>query len=126
IRPGFSAPLSPYRTSFIFHHSLWKAWMLLATLIGTGGGEIQLPAMQGRVGKGAIQRSSFRGDAKHRTRNLEIPGLALARHPGMTIRSQLPEQGVAAGDLDLARRGLEVELLHRAVLDQHRVALGAD
>src|SRR5713226_2181514 len=29
-------------------------------------------------------RSSFRGDAKHRTRNLEIPGLALTRHPGMT------------------------------------------
>src|SRR5260370_6961246 len=28
--------------------------------------------------------SSFRGDAKHRTRNLEIPGLVLTRHPGMT------------------------------------------
>jgi hypothetical protein len=28
---------------------------------------------------------SFRGDAKHRTRNLEIPGLVLAHHPGMTI-----------------------------------------
>src|SRR5438045_6027928 len=28
---------------------------------------------------------SFRGDAKHRTRNLEIPGLALSRHPGMTV-----------------------------------------
>jgi hypothetical protein len=27
---------------------------------------------------------SFRGDAKHRTRNLEIPGLVLAHHPGMT------------------------------------------
>ena len=27
---------------------------------------------------------SFRGDAKHRTRNLEIPGLRLAAHPGMT------------------------------------------
>ncbi len=27
---------------------------------------------------------SFRDDAKHRTRNLEIPGLALMRHPGMT------------------------------------------
>jgi hypothetical protein len=26
---------------------------------------------------------SFRGDAKHRTRNLEIPGLRFA-HPGMT------------------------------------------
>jgi len=28
---------------------------------------------------------SFRGDAKHRTRNPEIPGLVLAHHPGMTI-----------------------------------------
>src|SRR5215217_6184452 len=27
---------------------------------------------------------SFRGDAKHRTRNLEIQGLVLADHPGMT------------------------------------------
>src|SRR5512138_3825733 len=27
---------------------------------------------------------SFRGDAKHRTRNIEIPGLVLAHHPGMT------------------------------------------
>src|ERR1700722_17378055 len=26
--------------------------------------------------------SSFRGDAKHRTRNLEIPGLVLADHSG--------------------------------------------
>ena len=32
----------------------------------------------------AIQTSSFRGDAKHRTRNLEIPGLVLMHHPGMT------------------------------------------
>jgi hypothetical protein len=24
------------------------------------------------------------GDAKHRTRNLEIPGLVLTHHPGMT------------------------------------------
>ena len=28
---------------------------------------------------------SFRGGAKRRTRNLEIPGLVLAHHPGMTI-----------------------------------------
>src|ERR1700709_1646203 len=27
---------------------------------------------------------SFQGDAKHRTRNLEIPGLVLTHHPGMT------------------------------------------
>jgi hypothetical protein len=30
------------------------------------------------------QTPSFRGDAKHRTRNLEIPGLTLTRHPAMT------------------------------------------
>jgi hypothetical protein len=29
-------------------------------------------------------KPSFRGDAKHRTRNLEIPGLVLTHHPGMT------------------------------------------
>ena len=28
----------------------------------------------------------FRGDAQHRTRNLEIPGLVLAHHPGMTAQ----------------------------------------
>jgi len=28
---------------------------------------------------------SFRDDAQYRTRNLEIPGLVLAHHPGMTI-----------------------------------------
>src|SRR5207302_499699 len=28
--------------------------------------------------------SSFQGDAKHRTRNLEIPGLVLTHQPGMT------------------------------------------
>src|SRR5713101_8875176 len=55
--------------------------------------------------------------------------------PGMTSfvdagcakeRSELPQQRIAAGNLDLAGRRLEVELLHRAVLDQHRIALGAD
>ena len=29
-------------------------------------------------------KQSFRGDAKHRTQNLEIPGLVLKHHPGMT------------------------------------------
>jgi hypothetical protein len=36
-----------------------------------------------------IQTPSFRGDAKHRARNLEIPGLALTRHPGMTASELL-------------------------------------
>jgi hypothetical protein len=31
-----------------------------------------------------IKATSFRGDAEHRTRNLEIPGLVLTHHPGMT------------------------------------------
>jgi hypothetical protein len=31
---------------------------------------------------------SFRGDAKHRTRNLEIPGMVLAHHPGMTVTNE--------------------------------------
>jgi hypothetical protein len=48
---------------------------------------------------------SFRGDAQHRTRNLEIPGLVLGAklninfvasdHPGMTV--QLHSEPVAAG-----------------------------
>src|SRR5882724_7646412 len=33
------------------------------------------------------QTPSFRGDAKHRTRNLEIPGLVLTHHPGMTTET---------------------------------------
>jgi len=33
---------------------------------------------------------SFRGDAKHRTRNLEIPGLVLSDHPGMTKHMHHP------------------------------------
>src|SRR5207302_6993196 len=39
---------------------------------------------------------------------------------------QLSQQDIAAGDLDLAGRRLEIELLDYAVLDQHRIALGAD
>src|SRR6201992_1872369 len=34
--------------------------------------------------KAMVCPPSFRGDAKHRTRNLEIPGLVLTHHPGMT------------------------------------------
>jgi hypothetical protein len=33
------------------------------------------------VASGATQTPSFRGDAKHRTRNLEIPGLVLRTIP---------------------------------------------
>ncbi len=37
-----------------------------------------------RRGIADVTTPSFRGDAKHRTRNLGIPGLVLAHHPGMT------------------------------------------
>src|SRR3954465_12092206 len=33
---------------------------------------------------GNLSTPSFRGDATHRTRNFEIPGLVLTHHPGMT------------------------------------------
>jgi hypothetical protein len=47
----------------------------------------------------AIQKPpSFRGDAKHRTRNLEIPGLVLTHHPGMTASDLL--RGFAPSELD--------------------------
>src|SRR6476620_2376825 len=39
---------------------------------------------------------SSRGDAKHRTRDLEIPGLVLTHHPGLTwlrMRREIPEFG---------------------------------
>src|SRR5271155_2472406 len=40
---------------------------------------------------------SFRGDAKHRTRNLEIPGLCQQAHPGMTslLRRNAPRDAVS-------------------------------
>jgi hypothetical protein len=39
---------------------------------------------------GGLRPLSFRGDAKHRTRNLEIPGLVPTHHPGMTAMHRLP------------------------------------
>src|ERR1700733_6308764 len=40
--------------------------------------------VKGGAGIAANPAPSFRGDAQHRTRNLEIPGLVLSDHPGMT------------------------------------------
>ncbi len=37
-----------------------------------------------RSDRDVFRLASFRGDAEHRTRNLEIPGLVLTHHPGMT------------------------------------------
>src|SRR5260370_22115713 len=59
---------------------------------------------------------SFRGDAKHRTRNLEIPGLVLTHHPGMTEYGFLkrtdrkipqPQIGVAAFFPDAEQRPVQ-------------------
>src|SRR5882724_2841109 len=50
-----------------------------------------------RINSSWPQPPSFRGDAKHRTRNLEIPGLVLTHHPGTTaapsIRLRHPRRG---------------------------------
>jgi flavin reductase (DIM6/NTAB) family NADH-FMN oxidoreductase RutF/AcrR family transcriptional regulator len=42
-------------------------------------------------------KPSFRGDAKHRTRNLEIPGLVLTHHPGMTV----PRENTSVTEKDI-------------------------
>jgi hypothetical protein len=39
--------------------------------------------------KRVILTPSFRGASKMRTRNLEIPGLRLAAHPGMTHSNEV-------------------------------------
>src|SRR5215475_2578605 len=38
----------------------------------------------------SVSHLSFRGGSKSRTRNLEIPGLVLAHHPGMTLKLSGP------------------------------------
>ena len=44
---------------------------------------------------------SFRGDARHRTRNLEIPGLVLAHHPGMTASNSSIINAIVSGGIPL-------------------------
>src|SRR5215203_4479679 len=83
---------------------------------------------------------SFRGDAKHRTRNLEIPGLVLTHHHGMTTKSSplrlvdrqhlqrrcvgLDAKGVRGDQADLVqRRLLEIAaggFAHRVLPGAHR------
>src|SRR5688500_10593770 len=46
------------------------------------------------------------------------------RAPFLCPDSELPEPALGAADLEIARR-LDVELLDHAVVDDHRVALGA-
>src|SRR6185295_9704711 len=48
-------------------------------------------------------KPSFRGDAKHRTRNLEIPGLVLPDHPGMTNITCTMAKSKKAVFVDVAR-----------------------
>ena len=50
----------------------------------------------------AAGRQSFRGDAKQRTRNLEIPGLRLTAHPGMT------ESGLSRSSNDVTDLSCEI------------------
>jgi hypothetical protein len=57
-----------------------------------------------------LSKPSFRGDAKHRTRNLEIPGLLLTHHPGMTLTLS-PRVKNKAGDDEHCR--------HRQHLRKH-------
>src|SRR6267142_144485 len=48
---------------------------------------------------------SFRGDATHRTRNLEIPGLVLTHHPGMTVQVRPGPTSDVCDDAAFARVG---------------------
>jgi len=82
-------------------------------------------ASRGRERVSGIGKLSFRGDAKHRTRNLEIPRCAIAHlrsgpadHPGMTAMDLLAEPVIgrratpwlAMTALHLNRRGcLKIE-----------------
>src|SRR4051812_45289178 len=45
---------------------------------------------------------SFRGDATHRTRNLEIPGLVLTHHPGMTDSLERADGEIAQPQIGVA------------------------
>src|ERR1700688_3570246 len=75
---------------------------------------------------GAIKKPSFRGDAKHRTRNLEIPGLVLTHHPGMTevylLYPHLPgfpaDHRLLAGDAPVVA-GQRAALAERAMARHH-------
>src|SRR3979409_2037190 len=65
---------------------------------GAGSGWAAGEIVEGKVVGWA--KLSFRGDAKHRTRNLEIPGLVLAHHPGMTeVKREATMQVLAAAGL---------------------------
>src|SRR5215472_13272184 len=66
--------------------------------------------------------SSFRGDAKHRTRNLEIPRCAIAHlwsgpsdHPGMTVRPLRLQRTLRAG-VDGIERGRAADVEPVALL----------
>src|SRR6266850_6954897 len=52
-------------------------------------------SLQDSVEGRSYPTSSFRGDAQHRTRNLEIPGSRLRRAPGMTMLRIEPAPRVA-------------------------------
>jgi hypothetical protein len=56
-----------------------------AFICGPVGHAILFLVMARNEDDDVISASSFRGDAKASNRNLEIPGLALTHHPGMTV-----------------------------------------
>src|SRR5882757_6859091 len=80
--------------------------------------------------RAAIARRRGRWSPRIRSKPHKAKRPAALRGPSdrqmKPLRSKLPEQRVAAGNFHLAGCGFEIELLDHAILDQHRVALGAD
>jgi hypothetical protein len=68
---------------------------------GTREAGWDLSTSSGALRRGDSSKASFRGDAQHRTRNLEIPGLVLSLHPGNDAGglSRVPPAHRLPGDL---------------------------
>jgi hypothetical protein len=63
-------------------HALWGGrYKYNSGAMRRGNAELSLNVIARSDSDEAIQLSSFRGDAEHRTRNLEIPGLVLRTIP---------------------------------------------
>src|SRR5579872_585524 len=65
------------------HGRFWKTAIRYRCAAGARAMDIALALVRLRA-RSCRPRQSFRGDTKYRTRNLEIPGLVLVHHPGMT------------------------------------------
>src|SRR5438105_12515179 len=76
-------------------------------------GSKHIPGRESLVDPPKTSAPSFRGDAKHRTlvrncapENLEIPGLVLTHHPGMTVIASSAPRARSPGDRsEAASRG---------------------